>query len=283
MTTTLRPEGPETPTAAGGRTRRWRILANGHQVGALRTTSARHGNQLWGEISELEITEGRGRGRGTFGALAAEEVLRHWDCTRVDVVVPETARIARGLAATLGYTERMRNLGKTLTAPPALPAGLTAHPIGAAEFPAWIDRAAREYVHSLMDSGLTEEQARAKSSLDHRNVLQQGADTPGVALRRLHNGDGRATGEPLGSLWVNLHLRDLPDGTPLAWVMVIEVSPAHRGRGHGRALMLLAEQECLAAGVRELGLNVFARNAVALRLYTSLGYRIVNRCYGKPL
>ncbi|MGW2378056.1 MULTISPECIES: GNAT family N-acetyltransferase [Kitasatospora] len=281
MTTTLRPEGPETPTTAGGRTRRWRILANGHQVGALRTTSARHGHQLWGEISELEITEGRGRGRGTFGALAAEEVLRNWGCTRVDVVVPESAPIARSLAATLGYTERMRNLGKSLTTAPALPAGVTARPIAATELPAWLDRAAENYVASLMGSGLSEEQARAKSRLDHQNMLQQGADTPGVALRRLYGADGAP--ETLGSLWLDLHLRDLPDGTPLAWVMVVEVSPAHRGRGHGRTLMLLAEQECLAAGVRELGLNVFSGNEVALRLYASLGYRIVNRCYGKQL
>ncbi|MFD7453646.1 GNAT family N-acetyltransferase [Kitasatospora sp. NPDC059827] len=281
MTTTLRPEGPETPTTAGGRTRRWRILANGHQVGALRTSSARHDSELWGEIAELEITEGRGRGRGTFGALAAEEVLRAWGCTRVDVVVPESAPIARGLVAALGYTERMRNLGKSLATAPPLPAGVTARPIDAAEFPAWIDRAAREYVQSLRDSGLTEAQARAKSRLDHRNVLQQGVETPGVALRRLH-GPGGAP-EPLGSLWVNLHLRDLPDGTPLAWVMVVEVDRAHRGRGHGRTLMLLAERECLAAGVRELGLNVFSGNRAALRLYASLGYRVVNRCYGKPL
>ncbi|MER6304023.1 GNAT family N-acetyltransferase [Kitasatospora sp. NPDC001539] len=281
MTTTLRPEGPETPTAAGGRTRRWRILANGRPVGALRTTSTRHGSQFWGEISELEVFEGRGRGRGTFGALAAEEVLRGWDCTRVDVNVPEWAPVARSLAATLGYTERMRNLSKSLTTAPALPAGVTARPIDAAELPAWLDRAAEGYVVSLMGSGLSEEQARAKSLSDHRNVLPNGADSPGVALRRLYGADGGR--EPLGSLWVDLHLRDLPDGAPLAWVMVVEVSPAHRGRGHGRTLMLLAERECLAAGVRELGLNVFSGNDVAVRLYDSLGYRVTNRCYGKAL
>ncbi len=65
--------------------------------------------------------------------------------------------------------------------------------------------------------------------------------------------------------------------------MVVEVSPAHRGRGHGRTLMLLAERECLAAGVRNLGLNVFADNAVAVRLYGSLGYRVTERLYGKAL
>ncbi|MEU9074779.1 GNAT family N-acetyltransferase [Kitasatospora sp. NPDC004745] len=280
MTTTLRPEGPETPTAAGGRTRRWQICANGRPVGALRTTAVPHGSQLWGEISELEVREGRGRGRGTFGALAAEEVLRSWGCTRLDANVPEPARIARELAVTLGYTERTRNLAKRLTAAPALPPGATARRIGQAEFPAWLDRSARHYVRSLVDSGLSEEQARAKSELDHLRQLPQGADSPGVALRRLC-ADG--TEEPLGSLWLDLHLRDLPDGAPLAWVMVVEVSPAHRGRGHGRTLMLLAERECLAAGVRDLGLNVFADNEVAIGLYASLGYRVTNRLYGKPL
>ncbi|MFD7905304.1 GNAT family N-acetyltransferase, partial [Kitasatospora sp. NPDC059747] len=52
---------------------------------------------------------------------------------------------------------------------------------------------------------------------------------------------------------------------------------------HGRTLMLLAERECLAAGVRTLGLNVFTVNEVAIRLYASLGYRVTNRLYGKPL
>ncbi|MFD7833497.1 GNAT family N-acetyltransferase, partial [Kitasatospora sp. NPDC059803] len=59
--------------------------------------------------------------------------------------------------------------------------------------------------------------------------------------------------------------------------------PPPRPRPHGRTLMLLAERECLAAGVRDLGLNVFAGNEVAIRLYASLGYRVTNRIYGKPL
>ncbi|MEU9043378.1 MULTISPECIES: GNAT family N-acetyltransferase [unclassified Kitasatospora] len=281
MTTTLRPEGPETPTAAGGRTRRWRILSNGHPVGTLRTTSTPYGGQLWGEISELEVTEGRGRGRGTFGALAAEEVLRHWGCVRVDARIPESAPIARALAATLGYTERMRTLNKRLTDAPALPAGLTARPIEAAALQAWLDGGAERFAHSLVASGLTEEQARAKSGGDRRNLLPQGAETPGAVLSSLYDAAGGS--EPCGSIWVALHLRDLPDGEPLAWVMVVEVLPGHRGRGHGRALMLLAERECLAAGVRNLGLNVFADNEIAIRLYDSLGYSATERLYGKAL
>ncbi|MFJ3787475.1 GNAT family N-acetyltransferase [Kitasatospora sp. NPDC090091] len=279
MTTTLRPEGPETPTTAGGRTRRWQIRANGRPVGALRTTSVPRGSQLWGEIAELEVHEGRGRGRGTIGALAAEEVLRGWGCSRVDVDISESAQAARGLAATLGYTERMRNMAKRLTAPPELPTGVAARRIGPEDFPGWLAEAKQGYLRDLCASGLSEQQARAKSDADHVHLLPQGADTPGVALRRLF-GDGP---DPLGALWLALRVRDLPDGSPLAWVMVVEVAEAHRGHGHGRTLMLLAERECLAAGVRDLGLNVFTGNEVAIRLYDSLGYRITNRVYGKPL
>ncbi|MFD4660531.1 GNAT family N-acetyltransferase [Kitasatospora sp. NPDC058444] len=281
MTTTLRPEGPETPTAAGGRTRRWLILSNGRQVGALRTTADPEGAQLFGNISELEITEGRGRGRGTFGALAAEEVLRTWGCTRVDVTVPESAVTARGLAAALGYTEQALAMAKRLAAAPDLPAGLSVRPFDdPAEVRAWYERSAEEYVRVMVRSGLTEEQARARTGAGP-NVLPPDGQIPGVVLCRLHGADGGQ--EPYGLLWLQLRLRDLPDGEPLAWVMKVEVSPAHQGQGHGRTLMLLAERECLDAGVRNLGLNVFSGNEVAVRLYASLGYRVTERYYGKAL
>ncbi|GAA3015329.1 GNAT family N-acetyltransferase [Streptomyces lactacystinicus] len=282
MTTTLRPEGPETPTAAGGRTRRWLILANGRPVGALRTTADPQGDQLWGRISELEITEGRGRGRGTFGGLAAEEVLRTWGCTRVDVGVPEPAAAARGLAVTLGYTERALAMSKRLAVAPDLPAGLSVRPFDRrAEIRDWFDRSVQDYVRMMVASGLTEEQARARSGGGPQNPAAPDPEAPGMVLRRLYGADGGE--EPYGLLWLQPRLRDLPDGEPLAWVMKVEVSPAHQGQGHGRTLMLLAERECLAAGVRNLGLNVFSGNEVAIRLYTSLGYRVTERLYGKQL
>ncbi|MFJ1705186.1 GNAT family N-acetyltransferase [Kitasatospora sp. NPDC088346] len=279
MTTTLRPEGAEHSWPGGGRSRRWRICVNGRPVGGLRTTALPRGEQWWGEITELEVTEGRRRGRATIGALAAEEVLRGWGCSRLDVPVPAGADGALALARTLGYTERMRNMTKRLGPPPELPAGLTVRRIGPAEYEEWLAGARAGYLADLLASGLSEAQARAKADADHQQVLPDGHATEGVALRQLCAADGTV----LGSLWVALRQSTLPDGSPLAWVMVVQVDEEHRGRGYGRGLMLLAERECLAAGVHDLGLNVFSRNEVAVALYASLGYRTTLRVLGKQL
>ncbi|MFJ8042293.1 GNAT family N-acetyltransferase [Kitasatospora sp. NPDC096147] len=279
MTTTLRPEQPEDVRPDGSRTRRWLICVNGRPVGSLRTTATPYGEQRWGTISELEVTEGLRRGRATVGALAAEEVLRGWGCNRADVTVPAGNEAALGLARLLGYTERMRNMAKRLGRPPELPDGLTVRPIGAERFDAWLAEAKEGYVAHLTGSGLAEQQAREKADADHRQLLLQGHATPGTALRELLD----AQGTVLGTLWLTLRQKQLPDGSPLAWVMTVEVGREHRGAGHGRTLMRLAERECLAAGVADLGLNVFSSNEVAIRLYESLGYRLTRRVLGKRL
>ncbi|KDN86804.1 GNAT family N-acetyltransferase [Kitasatospora cheerisanensis] len=279
MTTTLRPDGAEEAAADHGRTRRWHIMVNGHPVGGLRTTAWPRTGFCPGEISELEVTEGRRRGRGTIGVLAAEEVLRSWGCTRIDVTVPAGAEAGLRLAENLGYTERMRNLIKPLTELPEAPGGLTVRRIGPAEYPAWEEQAVEGYRQELVDSGVGDAEAAAKAEHDHRRALPGGPHTPDTVLRQLLDADGRV----LGCLWVTLHQDRLPDGSPVAWVMLVEVAPEHRGRGHGRTLMHLAERECLAAGVHHLGLNVFADNGTAIALYDSLGYRVTRRVLSKPL
>ncbi|MFD7639023.1 GNAT family N-acetyltransferase [Kitasatospora sp. NPDC059795] len=279
MTTTLRPDGAEEAAANDGRTRRWHIMVNGHPVGGLRTTAWPRDGFCPGEISELEVSEGRRRGRGTVAALAAEEVLRSWGCTRVDVTVPAEAEAGLRLAHALGYTERMRNMAKPLTELPQLPPELTDRRIGPDEYPHWEREAVANYRQELIDSGLGPDEATAKSENDHRRALPAGPDTPDTALRRLVDADGNV----LGCVWVALRQDRLPDGRPLAWVMLVEVAPDQRGRGHGRTLMRVAERECLTAGVHDLGLNVFSDNDVAIALYESLGYRVTLRRLSKPL
>ncbi|MCD0481252.1 GNAT family N-acetyltransferase [Streptacidiphilus sp. ASG 303] len=283
MTTTLRPDGPEEPLPGGGRTRRYAVCVNGRPVGSLRAAAHAGPGGPLGEIAGLEVAEGRRRGRGTVAALAAEEVLRGWGCTRVDVAVPEECGGALRLAEALGYRERSRTMAKHLAGPPPpMPEGLTARPVAADAFPAWLAAQQEGYAASLAGSGLSEAQARHKAAADCRALLPDGPDTPGTVLRHLVPEDAPPGAEPLGGLW--LRLGGLPGhpGGP-AWVLDVEVAAHARGRGYGRALMLLAERCCAEAGVHDLELNVFAGNAAALGLYTSLGYRTTRRTLGKPL
>ncbi|MCX4745165.1 GNAT family N-acetyltransferase [Kitasatospora sp. NBC_01287] len=278
MTTTLRPAGPEEAHSDGGRDRRWLVCANGRPVGSVRTGARPHGTHLTGRIAELEIFEGRRRGRGTIAVLAAEEVLRAWGCYRAEVTVPAEAAPAHALALALGYTETNRKLLKRLGRAPAPRADLMVRQIDADAFPDWLAATKAEYRRHLVGSGLTEAQAHELCEADHSQLLTRGHATEGVVLRLLIS-----EGRPVGSLWLALSGARLPDGTPRAWVMTVEVPPEERGSGFGRELMLLAERECLAAGIPALGLNVYTANQVAIGLYDSLGYRITARVLAKAL
>jgi ribosomal protein S18 acetylase RimI-like enzyme len=56
------------------------------------------------------------------------------------------------------------------------------------------------------------------------------------------------------------------------WIYDIRIDEAYRGRGYGRAAMLLVEAEARERGYGRIGLNVFGGNDVARNLYRSLGY-----------
>jgi ribosomal protein S18 acetylase RimI-like enzyme len=73
----------------------------------------------------------------------------------------------------------------------------------------------------------------------------------------------------VGSLWIGPYPDDRADDV---WVWSVALDEEHRGRGLGRAAMLLAEEEARRRGAAEIGLNVFGFNDVALGLYRSLGY-----------
>lgn len=278
MTTTLRPSGPEERLPGGGRSRRFEIMVNGRPAGAVAVSAEPRAGGLTGLLSGLHVdAPDRRRGRGTVAVLAAEEVLRDWGCVRVEASVPAGAGAALGTAAALGYTEGARNMIKALPAePPALPPGSRARPLGAADYPAWSAHARAGYADSLVGAGVPRAEAEAKAVRDHAVLLPDGPDTADTALLLLSH-----DGTDVGHLWVRLRNAALPHEP--AWVYDVEVAEEHRGRGHGRTLMLLAERVCAEAGERELKLNVFATNTPAVRLYESLGYAVTAHHFSKRL
>ncbi|MCZ4118369.1 GNAT family N-acetyltransferase [Streptomyces sp. H39-S7] len=278
MTTTLRPDQPERHGAGGARSRRYTVCVNSRPVGGIELSAAPRFGVMAGRITGLEIHEAdRRRGRATVAALAAEEVLRGWGCDEVQVDLPGDAAAVRRLADGLGYTERNRNMAKPLSGPaPELPAGSSVRPMTAAEYEVWNEQQAIAYVESLVARGVPFAQASARAEADHGALLADGPGTAGTLLLTLVH-----RRQDVGTLW--LRLRDAADPAVPAWVYSVEVGEEHRGQGHGRTLMLVAERECLDAGVATLGLNVFGGNTPALRLYESLGYATVRRCLFKRL
>ncbi|WP_217145407.1 GNAT family N-acetyltransferase [Streptomyces sp. AC627_RSS907] len=281
MTTTLRPTEPLQRAADGTLSRHYQVCVNSRPVGAIHLgTSPDFGDSV-AVIHELRIDPpDRRRGRGTVAALAAEEVARGWGCRQiqagvpVDVAADADAGAVAGtrLAQALGYVLRNRGMSKPLgDTPPALPAGSRARPMTRGEFDVWQVYESEQYARTWIERGVSEAEARAKARGDHEALLPQGLDTENTLFSVLEH-----EGERVGVLW--LALRE-----DQAFVFDVETDAAHRGRGHGRSLMLLAEARAIAAGRRLIGLNVFAGNTAAERLYESLGYRTTRYTFYKPL
>ncbi|MFF2202750.1 GNAT family N-acetyltransferase [Streptomyces sp. NPDC058145] len=273
MTTTLRPTEPLQHNADGTRSRRYQVCVNSRPVGVLHLgTSANLGDSV-ARIIEMRIAEpDRRRGRGTVAALAAEEVARGWGCTRMDAVVPAAAEGALRLADALGYTLRNRGMEKHLGGtPPELPPDSRERPMTPAEFAAWQEHETEDYARMWIERGVSEAAAYAKARRDHETLLPHGQSTGNTRFSVLEH-----AGTRVGVLWLALQ-------EDKAFVFDVETDPAHRGRGHGRTLMLLAERQAIAAGRPVLGLNVFAGNAPAERLYESLGYETTVSALTKPL
>ncbi|WP_330311291.1 GNAT family N-acetyltransferase [Streptomyces sp. NBC_00523] len=278
MTTTLRPAGPIQSGADGAQRRAYDVCDNGRPVGSVALAVEPGAGGATGLIRALRIDEAvRRRGRGTIAALASEEILRGWGCTQVCTEVAAGDAAGQRLAAALGYTERSRNMVKTLPEePPVLPDGLTAHPMTPEEFAVWERDAVAAYTENLVSRGVPREAAPAAARASHARHLPDGLATEGVRLDYL-----RREGETVGHVWEAPF--EMHPGMRIGYVFDVEVAEPYRGRGYGRALMLQAERIALAAGETRIGLHVVTANTPALRLYESLGYEPTQYNLAKPL
>lgn len=82
-----------------------------------------------------------------------------------------------------------------------------------------------------------------------------------------------ADGRRVGWAWVG----PIPGARPTRtkrWLFQIIVDEPRRGQGYGRALLAAIERRLAEDDVRELRLNVFRYNTVAIALYRSAGYDV---------
>ncbi|MFF9349375.1 GNAT family N-acetyltransferase [Streptomyces sp. NPDC014734] len=164
---------------------------------------------------------------------------------------------------------------RAVVSPPKTLHGLTARPMTQAEYPAWLASEKLAYIGDIVRAGsLSPEEARRKSDRDFAQLLPEGLTTPDTTLLVLE-----AAGEQVGTGWLKHgHLPGVTYGYSL------HVEERHRGKGYGRAAMAVGERATLDGGDSALMFTVWGGNEVAMNLYTSAGYEVMEefRTVGLP-
>ncbi|MFE6667126.1 GNAT family N-acetyltransferase [Streptomyces sp. NPDC057697] len=239
-----------------------RITDGGAEVGHVAVSVGDDNGLLAGRIGDLHIDAPQadaGYGR------AAREWAEQW-CARRGA-----ARIGVRLTEPGGelfdaYAVRGQVRARLLGSPPEPAGEVTARPMTHDEFPGWLTSEKTSYAGDIIRAGaLSEEEAVRKSDRDFAQLLPEGLDTPDNTLLVLE-----AAGGPIGTGW--LKHRHLPGAT---YGYGLHIQERYRGKGYGRAAMSAGEAVTLAAGDSTLMFTVWGGNEVAMNLYTSAGYRVV--------
>ncbi|GAB1339989.1 hypothetical protein ACE1SV_65790 [Streptomyces sp. E-15] len=252
----------------------WTVAAitdAGTRVGHVAVVVTGDGDALTGRIGDLGV-DARHAGRGYEAAARdwAEAWCARRGARRLEIRLTEPAGELFD-----GYVVHGQVRARRVGSPPEPPHGVTGRPMTRAEYPGWADAEKATYVEGIVRAGaMDREEAVRKADRDFGKLLPEGLATPDTSLLVLE-----AAGEPIGTGWLKHgHLPGVTYGYSL------HVGEEHRGKGYGRAAMTAGERATLAAGDSVLMFTVWGGNEVAMNLYTSAGYRVVeeSRSTGLP-
>jgi GNAT superfamily N-acetyltransferase len=238
------------------------IMDGGARVGHVAVVVADTDGLLTGRIGDLYVDAPHA---GGGHERAARDWAEAW-CTERGAggIVIRLTEPAGELFDEYGVRGQIR--ARQLGSPPEPAGEVTGRPMTPAEFPEWAASEKASYIGDIVRSGtLSHEEAVRKSDRDFASLLPEGLATPDHTLLVLE-----AAGEPIGTIW--LKHRQLPGVT---YGYGLHVQERYRGRGYGRAAMSAGERATLAAGDSTLMFTVWGGNEVAMNLYTSTGYRVV--------
>lgn len=127
-----------------------------------------------------------------------------------------------------------------------------------------------EYKDDLVNSGaygtVEEALATAKEEIDgyfYNGKLLPNQVIQGIFLAGIE--------EPIGSIWISTRSAQDPDK---AFLCYIGIRPKYRQKGYAKRALIMAEKKLLKQGINKIGLNVFAHNTTAIKLYEKLQYSI---------
>ena len=134
------------------------------------------------------------------------------------------------------------------------------------EWEAWRIESIRSYAEEKVRAGTwPAESAQDRAVQEFGRILPQGRQTPGHEFRAVVT----EADEPVGAVWI---APQHEIGTGAAFIYDIVIDAGQRGRGYGRAAMEGLEPLARSLGYDRIGLHVFGHNAIARKLYASLGY-----------
>ncbi|MEV6794400.1 GNAT family N-acetyltransferase [Streptomyces sp. NPDC051320] len=234
----------------------------GTRVGYVAVGVAERDGALAGRIGDLWVDAAHaGRGHEQAARTWAETWCQERGAVRLDVEVADTAGELFADYAVRGQT-RSRLIG----APPGPLDGVTARQMTDAEYPRWLASEKASYVGDIVRAGaLSPEDAARKSDRDFAGLLPEGLATPDHTFLVIE-----AAGEQVGAGWLKHGY--LPGVT---FGYALHVEEQYRRKGYGRAAMAAGEQATLDAGDSALMFTVWGGNDVAMSLYTSVGYRVL--------
>ena len=148
-------------------------------------------------------------------------------------------------------------------------------PMTQPEYEAFLERTIPEYAADHVRAGnWTEPESIEKSRKEFEDLLPQGLKTEDNFLYSLLDGD-----EAVGMIWMKIKRHPSISG----FIYDVFVEEGFRGKGYGRNLMLLLEEKARGMELKSLELHVFGSNAVARKLYETIGYETTNVLMRKTL
>jgi ribosomal protein S18 acetylase RimI-like enzyme len=144
------------------------------------------------------------------------------------------------------------------------------------EFAAFRARSVHDYAIEKVAAGeWSKERAESLAEQQMGALLPDGRNTDGMFIVIA---EAEEVG-PVGYAWLAVKGPDVS----CAWIHDIAIDEEHRGKGYGRALLNGLEQVAREHGLESIGLNVFAGNDYARRLYERAGYKATSIHMSKRL
>jgi RimJ/RimL family protein N-acetyltransferase len=152
--------------------------------------------------------------------------------------------------------------------------------ISEADFQRWEEASITEYFEERVEAGNADEAESPERSRDEFvSLLPEGRFTKNNYVYSI--ADEKDADRVVGIIWYAVDHPDFPKNT--LYIYDIRIEEQLRGRGYGRAALLLLEERARALGKRRIALHVFAHNERAHRLYEELGYKPTNIVMAKEL